>query len=218
MVKVLKLSNLNSCSEKARRRGGGDDDATSSSLTYGTNVVFAGGAARGLRKFMGVKNNEDLGGYNDDYTQGGGSGTNGEPGVTEYEIAGDAEDFKSAIAELKSWRLARAKGGWNPGGKEEGTVLRIREGTKGGVGGGNRPGTAPARGGWGGQRGCGVSVSVCVTPHTTSKVPRSLLCNNNFMSPPSPSRRNKRDALDTPSTNTVGGFTPRRLDSRGEGR
>ena len=83
-----------------------------------------------------------------------------------YSVAGDRDEFTLAVADLKSWRMARAKSGWSPakgtgeggrdGGRDEGeTVLRVRseeeeegeEADKGGRAvrqGAPRPGTAPA--------------------------------------------------------------------------
>lgn len=75
----------------------------------------------------------------------------------DYEVAGDRGEFEKAIEELKSWRMARAKGGWCPdGGGAGGSVLKIKEKTKEegmgtpkmaelGMGRGARPGTAPGK-------------------------------------------------------------------------
>ena len=141
LLELLKLTNFD---EKVAQSK--SNNASSSSLTHGTNVVFAGGAARGLRKFNsgaagGIgRGSIDNSGSSDNTgstttvtSVGGGleprataddgatiplemlcGSTACRGGVTEYEVAGNADDFKSAIDELKSWRVARARGGWCP--------------------------------------------------------------------------------------------------------
>mmetsp|Transcript_21784 Transcript_21784/g.40987 ORF Transcript_21784/g.40987 Transcript_21784/m.40987 type:complete len:646 (+) Transcript_21784:1-1938(+) len=202
LLKLLRLSE-----EGGQRRGdkGSARDKnrkTSSSLTHGTDVVFAGGAARGLRKFNGsaapFSEPRMMGRRTYEMAEKAGFGGGGSDEEVEYEVAGDKSEFKAAINELKSWRLARSKGGWCPDGKRDGSgVLKIREGEG--------------------------DVSV-PSPSPSPSTSRPTTAPNTFnhkiwASPKSPSMATTytpdRSFLDTPSSSSVGGITPRNLESRG---
>ena len=114
-----------------------------SSLTFGTSVVFAGGAARGLRQF---KSGDAIAPFSDPRSVAGRGGVDAEKEV-EYEVAGDKGEFADAMDELRSWRMARSKGGWTPdGGSRPGeSPLKIKEGGSAWSESlmASRPGTAP---------------------------------------------------------------------------
>ena len=184
----------------------------SSSLTHGTDVGFAGGAARGLRRF---KSEEDGGGWGEhamavapsSEPRIGGRGPGADERHVEYEVAGDRTEFAAAIESLRSWRMARSKGGWCPegaGGNID-TVLRIKEGGVAGreawtkAGNVSRPSTAPT-----------------TSKHSARPSPSVLAAST--PSPPTPKPQDmSRSFLDTPSTSSAGGLTPRPLSSLGAG-
>lgn len=118
--KLLKLLRLSQFSPN----NSSNLNSPSSSLTYGGSTHIAGDAARGLRQFNSSGSGSPISRLSATYTQRivspEASDNNAE---VEYEVAGDQESFKSAIAELKSWRFAH---GTSMVSSPGGTLLKIK--------------------------------------------------------------------------------------------
>jgi hypothetical protein len=92
--------------------------SSASDLTTGSGVVFAGSPAGSLRQFkeddVGVASHlRSIARLNAVRSRDHAAGSNKNVEV-QYEVAGNRTEFEEAMNDLKSWRLARANGGWCP--------------------------------------------------------------------------------------------------------
>jgi len=142
LLKLLNLSQFSPSSNSSNNIGRidgddgissfGDGENAASSLTYGRTTAIAGEPSRGLRSHrLASKSIRNLGGISTDVVD-----NNIDSDEIEYEVAGDSDSFKSAIAELKSWRFAH---GTNLPRSPGGSMLKIKDRP-----GNDRPGTAPS--------------------------------------------------------------------------